>query len=88
MLKEILVPLEQVPRVHLARDAEEVVAPAVGHDHAAARLERIEVVRDLGTEKIGSVQRGSNRRVPFVAMLMIDSNQLALDNWTRDSNLL
>lgn len=79
---------EQVLRVHLARDAEEVVPPAVGHDHATAHLERIEVVRDLGTEEIGHVQRGLSRRAPFAAMLMIDSNQLALDDWTFDSNLL
>lgn len=58
MLKEIQVPLEQVPCVHLVRDVGEVVAPAVGHDHAAVRLERLEVVRDPGTEKIGRVQRG------------------------------
>lgn len=58
MLKEILVPLEQIPRVHLVRDVGEVVAPSVGHDHAAARLERLEVVRVLGTEESRRVQRG------------------------------
>lgn len=31
--------------MHLVRDAEEAVAPAVDHDHAAARPERLEVVR-------------------------------------------
>lgn len=87
-ISENLVPFEQTPRLHLARDAGEVVAPAVGHDHAASRLERLVVVRDFGTEEIGRVQRELNRRAPFVAMLMIDSNQLALDNWTRNSNLL
>lgn len=85
---ENLAPLEQVPRVHLLCDVGEVVAPAVGRDHAAARLERLEVVRDLGTEEVGRVQRGLNRRAPFAATLMIDSNQLALDDWTCDSNLL
>ena len=59
MLKEIQVPLEQVPCVHLVRDVGEVVAPAVGHDHAAARLERLEVVRDPGTEKSGASSVGS-----------------------------
>lgn len=42
-----LVPLEQVAGVDLPRHVGEVVAPAVGHDHAAAHLERIEVVRML-----------------------------------------
>lgn len=51
-------PLEQTPRVHLVFDVDEVVAPVVGHDHTAARLEHLEVVRDLGTEEIGRVQRG------------------------------
>lgn len=87
-ISENLVPFEQIPRLHLARDAGEAVAPAVGHDHATSRLERLVVVRDLGTEEIGCVQRELNRRAPFVAMLMIDSNQLAFDNWTRNSNLL
>lgn len=58
MLKEIQVPLEQVPCVHLVRDVGEVVAPAVGHDHTAARLEHLEVVRDLGTEEVGRGQCG------------------------------
>ena len=62
---ENLVPLEQAPRLHLARDAEEAVAPAVGHDHAAARLERLEVVRGLGTEEVGRVQRGSIVELPL-----------------------
>lgn len=87
-ISENLVPFEQIPRLHLACDAGEAVAPAIGHDHATSRLERLVVVRDLGTEEIGRVQRELNRRAPFVAMLMIDSNQLALDNWTRNSNLL
>lgn len=53
-----LVPLEQVPRAHLVCGVGEVVAPAVGHDHAAARPEHLEVVRDLGTKEVGRVQRG------------------------------
>ena len=55
---ENLVPLEQVPRVHLVCDVDEVVAPAVDHDHAAARLKRLEIVHDLESEEIGGVQRG------------------------------
>lgn len=53
-----LVPLEQVPRVHFLGDFCQVITPAVGHDHAAARLERLEVVRDLGAEEVERVQRG------------------------------
>ena len=53
-ISENLVPFEQIPRLHLARDAGEVVAPAVGHDHATSCLERLVVVRDLGTKKSGA----------------------------------
>lgn len=53
-----LVPPEQISGVHLVSNIRKVVAPAVGHDHAAARLERLEVVRDLGTEEVRRVQRG------------------------------
>lgn len=56
--RPILVPPEQIPRVHLVRDVGEVVAPAVGHDHAAAGLEALEVARDLGAEEVGGVERG------------------------------
>lgn len=53
-----LVPLEQVPRVDPVGNVGEVLAPAVGHDHAAARLEAPQVARDLGAEELGRVERG------------------------------
>lgn len=34
-----LVPLKQIPRVHLVRHIYKLVAPAVGDDHVAAGLE-------------------------------------------------
>ena len=33
-----LIPLKQIPRVHLVRHVRELVAPAVGDDHVAAAL--------------------------------------------------
>lgn len=53
-----LIPLKQIPRVHLVRHIRELVAPAVGHDHVAAGLEGLQVMRDLGTEELRRVQRG------------------------------
>ena len=53
-----LVPLKQIPRVHLVRHVRELVAPALGDDHVAAGLEGLRVVRDLGTEELRRVQRG------------------------------
>ena len=53
-----LVPLKQIPRVDLVRHVRELVAPAVGHDHVAACLEGLQVVRDLGAEELRRVQRG------------------------------
>ena len=52
-----LVPLKQIPRVHLVRHVRELIAPAVGHDHVAAGLEGLQVVRDLGPEELRRVQR-------------------------------
>ena len=53
-----LVPLEQIPRVHLVRDVRELVAPAVGDDYVAAGLEGLQVVGHLGAEELRRVQRG------------------------------
>ena len=53
-----LVPLKQIPRVHLVRHVRELVAPAVGDDHVAAGLEGLQVVGDLGAEELRRVQRG------------------------------
>ena len=53
-----LVPLKQVPRVHLVRHVRELLAPAVGDDHFAAGLEGLQVVGDLGPEELWRVQRG------------------------------
>lgn len=53
-----LVPLKQIPRVHLVRHVRELVAPAVGHDHVAAGLEGLQVVGHLGAEELRRVQRG------------------------------
>ena len=53
-----LVPLKQIPRVHLVRNVRELVAPAVGHDHVAAGLEGLQVVGHLGSEELWRVQRG------------------------------
>ena len=53
-----LVPLKQIPRVHLVRHVRELVAPAVGHDNVAAGLEGLQVVRHLGPEELRRVQRG------------------------------
>ena len=36
-----LVPLKQIPRVHLVRHVRELVAPAVGDDYVAAGLEAV-----------------------------------------------
>ena len=53
-----LIPLKQIPRVHLARHVDQVVAPAVGDDHIALGLEGRQVVRRLGAEELGRVERG------------------------------
>lgn len=53
-----LVPLKQIPRVHLVRHVREVVAPAVGDDHVAAGLEGLQVVGHLGAEELRRIQRG------------------------------
>ena len=53
-----LVPLKQIPRVHLIRHVRELVAPAVGDDHVAAGLEGLQVVGHLGAEELRRVQRG------------------------------
>ena len=53
-----LIPLKQIPRVHLVRHVRELVAPAVGDDYVAAGLEGLQVVRDLGAEELRRVQRG------------------------------
>lgn len=53
-----LVPLKQIPRVHLVRRVRELVAPAVSDDHVAAGLEGLQVVGHLGTEELRRVQRG------------------------------
>lgn len=53
-----LIPLKQIPCVHLVRHVRELVAPAVGDDHVAAGLEGLQVVRDLGAEELRRVQRG------------------------------
>lgn len=53
-----LIPLKQIPRVHLVRHVRELVAPAVGDDHVAAGLEGLQVVGHLGAEELRRVQRG------------------------------
>ena len=53
-----LVPLKQIPRVHLVRHVREFVAPAVGDDHVAAGLEDLQVVGHLGAEELRHFQRG------------------------------
>ena len=53
-----LVPLKQIPRVHLVRHVRELVAPAVGDDNVAAGLEGLQVVGHLGAEELRRVQRG------------------------------
>ena len=53
-----LVPLKQIPRIHLVRHVRKLVAPAVGHDHVAAGLEGPQVVGHLGAEELRRVQRG------------------------------
>ena len=53
-----LVPLKQIPRVHLVRHVRELVAPAVGDDHVAAGLKGLQVVGHLGAEVLWRVQRG------------------------------
>lgn len=42
-----LVPLKQIPRVHLVRHVRELVAPAVGDDHVADGLEGLQIVGHL-----------------------------------------
>lgn len=53
-----LVPLKQIPRVHLVRHVRELVVPAVGDDHVTAGLEGPKVVGNLGAEELRRVQRG------------------------------
>ena len=53
-----LVPVKQIPRVHLVRHVRQLVAPAVGDDHVAAGLEGPQVVGHLGAEELRRVQRG------------------------------
>ena len=53
-----LIPLKQIPRVHLVRYIRELVAPAVGDDRVAAGLEGLQVVGHLGAEELRRVQRG------------------------------
>lgn len=53
-----LIPLKQIPRVHLVRHVRELVAPAVCHDNVAAGLEGLQVVGHLGAEELRRVQRG------------------------------
>lgn len=53
-----LIPLKQIPRVHLVRHVRELVAPAVGDDHVAAGLEGLQVVGHLGAEELRRVKRG------------------------------
>ena len=53
-----LVPLKQIPRVHLVRHVRELVAPAVGDDHVAVGLEGLQVAGHLGAEELRHVQRG------------------------------
>ena len=53
-----LVPLKQIPRVHLVRHVRELVAPAVCDDNVAAGLEDILVVGHLGVEELRRAQRG------------------------------
>ena len=53
-----LVPLKQIPRVHLVRLVRELVASVVGDDHVAAGLEGLQVVAHLGAEELRRVQRG------------------------------
>ena len=57
-IRSPLVPLKQIPRVHLVRHVRELVAPAVGDDHVAAGLEGLQVVGRLGAEELRCVQRG------------------------------
>lgn len=54
-----LVPLKQIPRVHLVRHVRELVAPAVGHDHVAAGLEGLQAwvtsePKNSGASSVGS----------------------------------
>lgn len=57
-LANILIPLEQIPRVDLIGHVGQVVAPAVGNDHVAAGLEGRQVARDLAPEELGRVEGG------------------------------
>ena len=53
-----LIPLKQIPCVHLVRHVRELVAPAVGDDHVAVGLEGLQLVGHLGPEELRRVQRG------------------------------
>ena len=57
-IRSPLVPLKQVPRVHLVCHVRELVAPAVRHDHVVAGLEGLQLVGHLGAEELRRVQRG------------------------------
>lgn len=54
-----LVPLKQIPRVHLVLHVRELVAPAVGHDHVTAGLEGLQAwvtsePKNSGASSVGS----------------------------------
>lgn len=53
-----LVPLKQMPRVHLVRNVSEIVTPAVGHDHVATGFESLQVVSHLEPEELLRVKSG------------------------------
>lgn len=53
-----LVPLKQIPRVHLVRHVRELVVSVIGGDHVAVGLEGLRVVGHLGAEELRREQRG------------------------------
>lgn len=53
-----LVSPEQIPRVHLASDVGQVIAPAVRSHEVAALLERGQIMRHLAAEEVGRIERG------------------------------
>ena len=53
-----LIPLKQIARINLTSHVGQLVAPAVCHYHVALGLEGRQVVRHLGTEELGCVERG------------------------------
>ena len=52
-----LIPLEQIPRVHLVCNIGQIVALTVGYDHIALSLELVQVVRYLRAEEFRRVER-------------------------------